>query len=75
MKSKEGKVIGKKSNPIAPEDAGKSGGLRYDTSTRTWIFNWSTKPLAAACFVVRITPGNPGYAAPANTFPVAVRDR
>jgi hypothetical protein len=62
-------------NLVAPEDAGNSGGLRYDASTKTWTFNWSTKPLAAGCFSVRVTPSNASYAAPPNAFPVALRDR
>src|SRR5687767_2981992 len=60
---------------IAMEDAGNSGGLRYDATTMTWVFNWSTKPLAVGCFVVRVTPGSSTFVAPANTFPVALRDQ
>ena len=62
-------------DPITAEDAGNSGGLRYDASTMTWTFNWSTKPLAAGCFVVRVTPSHAGYAAPPNVFPIALRHR
>jgi hypothetical protein len=61
--------------PITAEDAGNSGGLRYDANTQTWTFNWSTKPLAAGCFVVRVTTSNAAYAAPTNSFPIALRDR
>jgi hypothetical protein len=61
--------------PITPEDAGNSGGLRYDASTKTWIFSWSTKPLAAGCFAVRVTTSNATYAPPAGNFPIALRDR
>jgi hypothetical protein len=62
-------------DPITPEDSGNSGGLRYDASTKTWIFNWSTKHLAAGCFTVRVTTSNATYGAPAHNFPIALRDR
>jgi len=62
-------------DPITAEDAGNSGGLRYDASTRTWIFNWTTKPLAAGCYSVRVTTSNGNYAAPNASFPIALRDR
>ena len=62
-------------DPITAEDAGESGGLRYDASTMTWIFNWSTKPLTAGCYAVRVTTSNASYAAPTGTFPLALRDR
>jgi hypothetical protein len=38
------------SEPITPDDAGDSNGLRYDAEARTWIYNWSTRPLAAGCY-------------------------
>jgi hypothetical protein len=62
-------------DPIAPDDAGESGGLRYDAGTQTWTFNWSTKPLPASCFGIQVTTGTPAYAAPAVMFPVALRDK
>lgn len=61
--------------PIAVEDAGQSGGWRYDADARTWIFGWSTKPLAAGCYWIQLTMGAPGYPAPAGMFPVVLRDR
>jgi hypothetical protein len=60
---------------IIPEDAGTSGGLRYDASTKTWVFNWSTKALPAGCYAVRVTASNSAFAGPAGTFPIALRDR
>jgi hypothetical protein len=60
---------------IAPEDAGNTAGLHYDSTTRIWTFNWSTKPLAAGCFSIRVTSSNTSYAQPPNTFPIALRDR
>ncbi|HTG94433.1 MAG TPA: PxKF domain-containing protein, partial [Pyrinomonadaceae bacterium] len=61
--------------PITAEDAGNSGGLRYDSSTQTWIFNWTTRPLAAGCYSVRVTTSNAAFAAPTTNFPIALRDR
>jgi hypothetical protein len=61
--------------PITPEDAGASGGLRYDASTSTWIFNWSTKGLSVGCFAIAVTPGNAAFATPPSTFPIALSDR
>jgi hypothetical protein len=61
--------------PITPDDAGASGGLRYDAGTLTWIFNWSTKGLAAVCFAIHVTPANTQFGAPSQLFPIALRDR
>jgi hypothetical protein len=61
------------SDAIAPEDAGESGGLRYDPETLTWIFNWSTRSLSAGCFSIAVSAGNGAFAAPASSFPVALR--
>jgi hypothetical protein len=61
--------------PITLDDAGDSGGLRYDASTLTWIFNWSTKGLAAGCFAIRVTPANAQFGAPSQLFPIALRAR
>ena len=61
--------------PITPDDAGGSGGLRYDAETQTWIFNWNTKPLAAGCFAITVTSGSPEYGAPSSSFPVALRNK
>jgi hypothetical protein len=63
------------SDPIAAEDAGNSGGLHYDASTKTWTLNWSTKPLEAGCFAIRVTASNNTYAAPSSVFPVALSNR
>ena len=62
-------------DPIVPEDAGNSGGLHYDPITKTWTFNWSTKPLPAGCFSIRVSAGNASYAAPPSVFPIGLRDR
>jgi hypothetical protein len=59
---------------ITPDDAGNSG-MRYDAATKTWIFNWSTRPLAGGCYAVRVTAGNAAYTPPPTAFPVALRDR
>jgi hypothetical protein len=63
------------SDPITPDDAGNSSGLRYDAEKQVWIFNWSTRPLSAGCFAIEVTTGNSAFAPPASTFPVALRAR
>ncbi len=63
------------SEPITPDDAGQSGGLRYDVDAATWIFNWSTKPLAAGCYAIRVIAGSPAFAAPASSFALALRNK
>lgn len=63
------------SEPITPDDAGASGGLRYDADAATWIYNWSTRPLAAGCYAIRVTSSSPAFAAPAASFPVALRSK
>jgi sugar lactone lactonase YvrE len=61
--------------PLAVDDAGQSGGLRYDAATRTWIFGWATKGLAAGCYSIEIVPGASGFAAPGRVFPLALKER
>jgi len=61
--------------PITADDAGDSGGLRYDATAATWIFNWSTKGLAAGCFTIEVTPATTMFAPPGSTFAIALRDR
>jgi hypothetical protein len=63
------------SDPITPDDAGGTGGLRYDADAMTWIFNWSTRSAAAGCYSIEVSPGNQTFATPASTFPVSLQRR
>ena len=63
------------SDPIAPDDAGASGGLRYDADSAAWTFNWSTRSLVAGCYAISVSSGSPGFAAPASSFAVALRTK
>jgi len=46
-------------DPIVVDDPGSSG-LRYDTLTMTWQFNWQTKGLTAGIYGIWITSGQTG---------------
>lgn len=61
--------------PRARATPGGSGGLRYDTETATWTFNWSTRPLAAGCYAVRVSSSSPVFAAPMSAFAVALLNK
>jgi hypothetical protein len=60
---------------LPAEDAGSSQGWRYDAASRTWIFGWSTRPLAAGCYWIEITSGTSALPSAPNRFPVALRER
>lgn len=59
--------------PIAADDAGNSGEFRYDTVTSTWVFGWSTRPVAEGCYWIRITSGTLAFPPPPQPFPVVLR--
>ena len=63
------------SEPITPDDAGGSGGLRYDADIATWIYNWSTRQVAAGCYAIDVSSSSPAFAAPASPFAVALRNK
>ena len=46
-------------DPIEIEDPGKSG-LRYDSSTDMWIFNWQTKGSTAGTYWIWVTSAQTG---------------
>jgi len=46
-------------DPITPNDPGSSG-LRYDSETMTWQFNWQTKGLTAGIYGIWVTSGQTG---------------
>ncbi|MBM3744691.1 MAG: hypothetical protein FJW34_02705 [Acidobacteria bacterium] len=51
---------------IDVDDAGQSG-LRYDTLTKMWIYNWQTKGLSpGTCYSISIKPPQAGTAFPIN---------
>jgi hypothetical protein len=60
--------------PITADEAGHSGGWRYDAESRTWTFGWSTRPLAPGCYRIQVTTPGPEYPSP-SVFPVALWDR
>ena len=55
---------------IEVNDAGKSG-LRYDSDTMTWVFNWQTKGLTAGIYSIRIISGQTGQTN--GPFPIQLR--
>jgi len=57
-------------DPITIDDPGSSG-LRYDSLTMTWQFNWQTKSLTAGIYNIRIISGQTSQAN--GPFPVQLR--
>ena len=57
---------------IVVEDSGSSGGLRYDATSNTWIFNWSTRQVSAGCYSIRIATANSQFAGPGRSFPISL---
>jgi len=56
--------------PITVNDPGSSG-LRYDSTTQTWQFNWQTIGLSAGLYNIRITSGQTGQTD--GPFPIKLR--
>jgi hypothetical protein len=50
-------------------DVAGAGGLRYDTTTRTWRFNWKTAKGTDGCFYVRIDETTSGVS---SSFPIKI---
>ena len=48
-----GSCGGENGDAIAVDDAGSSG-LRYETATKTWQYNWKTTGLQAGCYNIYI---------------------